>query len=919
MMKPLDAYAEALADSRPVDWASEVQRAVTDHERATIEAFRDLAALRNVFTTVADAPVRPRHPRPVLSPGSDWGGLRIVGHIGRGRFGEVYRAWDPALERDVALKLIYDETGASNTQVIDEGRLMARVRHANVVAIHGAQRIAGVTGLWMAYLEGRTLEAELAEHGPFTADELVRVALDLSRALAAVHQAGLVHRDVKTTNVIRDAGGPAVLGDFGTVRGLHESEHERIGLTGTPPYLAPEIFEGKSATSSSDLYSLGVLIYRLATGSFPVAGRSLREIRDSHRTAPPATLKTKRPDLPEFLVEAIDRLLEADTARRFQSARVFEDAVASAQTRIGRSRHRWTRIAAMVGAIVLGALAVLVPIVLWRDPGVMEVGRHTSITSSTVLELDPSLSPDGRFIAYSAGLPGRMRILVQDTATGQTRPLTAAATGDERRPHWSPDGRSILFAVDGKVLVAQADGGAARTVVAHTSQVRSAVWSPTGENILLLAEANLYRVPLSGGPLEVVRDVTPDAAGLAVSPDETRIAYVTGNQDFAIGTTQFANIAPSVIRVASIAGGPATDITPATVLSTSPAWSVDGRSLLYVSNREGHRDIYLTDIDASGQSSQAKRLTSGLDAHSIDLGATGTLIYSKFMRRANVWSVDVPARGAANLRDAVRLTEGSQTIEGYVLSPDEHWLYFDSNQHGNADLFRAPLAGGPTERLTDDPGDEFMNHVSPDGTELVFHTFRNSRREVFVMPAVGGKARFVSPGLGASWSPDGSRLLVNDEIFEGVGAGTTHRVLRRTDDGGWVTDVKIDDKPCSLAHWTREGRLVALCGGAALELRAADGTILRAIYQPREDTDPSPRYFAVAGDDVIFKSYEPDGAITFWTFPINGGSLRLVLRLPPDADRRANRREFRATARRIYFTLEEFESDIWSTTIGSGR
>ena len=191
--------AEAIADGHPVDWISLADGAVTDDERAAVEAFREIAGIGEIFATVGNSCGGGSRLDVDLLPGSTWGGLRVLERVGRGRYGEVYRAWDPTLDRHVALKLLNrdDSDGVIETQVVEEGRLMARVRHPNVVAIHGAQRIDGVTGLWMEFVEGRTLAEELAEHGPLGPEALVAVGTQLGRALAAVHAAGLVHRDVK--------------------------------------------------------------------------------------------------------------------------------------------------------------------------------------------------------------------------------------------------------------------------------------------------------------------------------------------------------------------------------------------------------------------------------------------------------------------------------------------------------------------------------------------------------------------------------------------------------------------------------------------------------------------------------------------------------------------------------------------------
>ena len=351
--------AEAVADGRIPDWSAAESGTADAVERGVIAKLRAVHSIHGLMTTWT-ARSGDAAGRVVLAPGDTWGGLEIRGHIGRGRFGDVYRAWDPALDRDVALKLIRHGDGADipGSRVVFEGRLMARVRHPNVVTIHGAQRIDGVSGLWMELVGGRTLAAELAERGPFDAHELMRVGAQLARALDAVHRAGLVHRDVKAQNVLREASGRILLGDFGTGLELDEPHEDRGGLAGTPAYVAPEIFAGQPATPQSDLYSLGALLFYLATGQHVVPGRSLRELRDAHALGARRSLDTLRPDLPEALRQAIARALDPAAARRFESGAAMASAFEHSAAPTG-AMTRATRMGAMAAVLALGVGAAL--------------------------------------------------------------------------------------------------------------------------------------------------------------------------------------------------------------------------------------------------------------------------------------------------------------------------------------------------------------------------------------------------------------------------------------------------------------------------------------------------------------------------------------------------------------------------------
>ena len=169
--------------------------------------------------------------------------------------------------------------------MIREGQLLAKVRHPNVVTVYGAERIDGRVGMWMEFVDGRTLEEELRASGPRTPDQVIDVGLALCSALAAVHDAGLLHRDLKAQNVMRAADGRLLLTDFGAGRVRdrgHDGDDGRTELAGTPLYLAPEVLKGAPASVVSEIYGVGVLLYHLATGSFPVRGRTLRDLLKAH-------------------------------------------------------------------------------------------------------------------------------------------------------------------------------------------------------------------------------------------------------------------------------------------------------------------------------------------------------------------------------------------------------------------------------------------------------------------------------------------------------------------------------------------------------------------------------------------------------------------------------------------------------------
>src|SRR5262245_1858968 len=272
---------------------------------------RDPEATRSIQT-------EPTSDVPPLTRSAAWGDLRLISELGHGAYGVVYRAWDDSLAREVALKIIKPRDAAQRASMLLEGQMMARVSHRNVVTVHRAQQIGDEVGLTMELIKGRHLAALVDHEGAMGAEEASVMGLSICQALAAVHGAGLLHRDVKAHNVMREAGGRIVLMDFGAGRQL--SETQISDLSGTPLYLAPELFAGHVASPASDLYSLGVLLFYLVTRKYPVEGRTLTEIMVRHKQGPRNVLSDLRPDLPTPFVQVINRALSPVPELRSRSA-----------------------------------------------------------------------------------------------------------------------------------------------------------------------------------------------------------------------------------------------------------------------------------------------------------------------------------------------------------------------------------------------------------------------------------------------------------------------------------------------------------------------------------------------------------------------------------------------------------------------
>jgi serine/threonine-protein kinase len=326
----LRTVAASIADGSAIDWADAAQAS------PLVEQLKILARIAAVHRT---APGEGGSSTDGVAGAATaavgrWGSLALLEPIGAGASGEVYRAWDSQLQREVALKLLRFRDGPEDIDtscVADEGRMLARVRHPNVVTVYGAAAADGRVGLWMELIDGMTLAQLIAAQGPLSAREAMLAGIDLCRALAAVHAAGLLHRDIKAQNVMRETGGRILLMDLGTGRELTRgAAYSGADRAGTPLYLAPELFAGGRADQRTDIYSLGVLLYHLSTGAFPVHADSVEQLRCKHAQGLAVRLRDARPDLPTSFVQLVERALHTNPSERFGSAGAFEAALLAA-------------------------------------------------------------------------------------------------------------------------------------------------------------------------------------------------------------------------------------------------------------------------------------------------------------------------------------------------------------------------------------------------------------------------------------------------------------------------------------------------------------------------------------------------------------------------------------------------------------
>lgn len=376
----LDGVCEAIADGKALDWDAVASQTASPEARQLLAQLRLVAEIARAHGALGPPVVEGDSDGATQAstgaPHGRWGRYELFERLGNGTFGSVYRAWDPELERYIAVKLLQRRElggGSMLDRALQEGRALARVRHPNVVSVFGVEVHDDQFGLCMELVEGRTLREVVAATGPMSASEAAAIGQDVCRALAAVHAVNLLHRDVKAHNVMREHGGRVVLMDFGTGQVVRAGTRTDAGLAGTPVYMAPEVLNGEQSSPASDIYGVGVLLFFLVTGRYPYEGRTAGEIRRAQTEGSRALLAAHRPDLPATFIQVIERAIEREPATRYPTAASLLQGLLSAvatsressdvsdrnPSRLtSRSTNATGRLALWAGGLVLGCVVL---------------------------------------------------------------------------------------------------------------------------------------------------------------------------------------------------------------------------------------------------------------------------------------------------------------------------------------------------------------------------------------------------------------------------------------------------------------------------------------------------------------------------------------------------------------------------------
>ncbi len=703
-----------------------------------------------------------------LDAGTRLGPYEIAAVIGSGGMGDVYRARDVRLGRDVAVKVLPRELAANadrRGRFEREARAASALNHPNIVAVYDTGWHEGVPFIVTELLEGQTLTERLAQ-GSLPVRKALDCAVQAARGLVAAHERGIVHRDLKPANLFLTTQGQLKILDFGVAKLAHPGESlsgaSRGRAPGTTPglvlgtvgYMSPEQVRGGGVDARSDQFSLGCVLYELLTARAPferpTAAQTMAAVLEDE--PPPLTRVNQR--IPAPLAWIVERCLAKDPDDRYSAT---QDLARDLELALGRLSEAIAlpivparrRVAERAGLVLLGTALAGVAAAWWwtrREPTTVPIVRYLTYSGR---DSSPAAAPDGKTIAFSSSRDGQKRIWLKQLATGSEAPLTA---GSDDNPRFSPDGSVILFArnEDGRVA--------------------------------------LYRVPSVGGEQ---RKLVDDALYGDFSPDGRRIVFVRQFAD--------ADGIASVVATAAADGSSARELarldrnTFAAGAFVHPRWSPDGRwvaatqstlqlgeptamALLDVESGEVRRltppsdaGVWRGGLVWSGpdkivcvqpesvvgqQSGTASRIVlsnvfsgwtqpllwSPVNIVGLDVLGPGRLILEARSLRQNLR--EIPLRSPAG-RAERWLTRGNGADRQPIYARDGEWIAFSSNRSGNLDIWAVSLRSGAVRRLTDHVAHDSDPGFMPDG-RLIWSSNRSGRFEVWMAAADGSGAHQVT-------------------------------------------------------------------------------------------------------------------------------------------------------------------------------
>jgi serine/threonine protein kinase len=886
-----------------------------------------------------------------LAPGTRLGAYEILSLIGSGGMGEVYRARDPKLKRDIAIKVLPETTAADperRARFEREAQSIAALSHPNIVTIYSVEEADGVLFLTMEYVEGKPL-SELIVKGGLPLAQILNLAIPLADAISAAHQKGVTHRDLKPANVMVGVDGWVKVLDFGLAK-LIEASPVAMGVTalptaapltgearivGTIAYMSPEQAEGKPVDHRSDLFSLGVMLYELATGERPFKGDSSVSVLSSIIKDTPASVTDLRPNVPRDLSRIVKRCLVKDVDHRYQTAKDFRNELEDLKHDLDSGElvppdtrrvapTRWWARAVITSAVLVGLAVILA----WRWTSTRPIARgpvtveatFTQLTSEPGVEQFPSLSPDAQWVVYSSDASGHAAIYLKSVGGQQAFNLTKDSAADDTQPAFSADGQRIAFRSErdgGGIFVMGRTGESVHRV---TDSGFNPAWSPNGEEIVFADEgiilpagrtqpSGLWAVTVATGAKRLV--TKGDAVQPSWSPHGQRIAYWAVN---GLGESGGAAAQRDLWTVPAKGGSPLR-VTDDPAFDWNPIWAPDGKFLYFVSDRGGSMNLWRVPIDeVSGRvlgRPEAITTPAPFVGH-LSIAADGRhVVYDSSLSTLNVQTLAFEPSTHAVRGAPVPVTSGSKPYVTPDISPDGDWVAFSS--FPQEDILVSRPDGTGLRQLTNDIAVDRAPRWSPDGQRIAFHSNRNGRFNIWSIHPDGSSLEPITDAAYAIlpvWSPDGSRMAATD-LNRGMVYVFDPRVPWKHQ-----TPQTLPPNPSGrtflVTSWSPDGtRLAGMLmppnkgGIVTYHLTSGAYQLLTRISGFETTTGPNPQW--LNDNDHLLYSWQSK------LFLVNQAKqVQELLSVAPDHIRYA---VLSRDNRRIVFTRLVTEADIWLATL----
>jgi serine/threonine protein kinase len=770
-----------------VPWTNGRQRHWTDKRKRPWTDER-----QRVWTDPRQSPWTPcMIARVPLTPGSRLGVYEVLGPLGAGGMGAVYKGRDTRLDRFVAIKVVTDALSGNEdlrARFEHEARAVAALNHPNICIIHDVGRQGDTDYLVMELLNGETLAARLAR-GPLNVSESIDIAIQIGEALDAAHRAGIVHRDLKPGNVMlvpkgTQTGVTAKLLDFGvaaagaaktpaadssiaaTMAASMVATRSSLGSTplafsGTVQYMAPEQMESGSADTRSDIFAFGCVLYEMLAGRKAFEGTSAAAVIAAVMGLEPPPIEALRSE--PLLEHLLRRCLAKDRERRWQSIRdvVEELRFISTQPLLTPSsapvaKRSRARVAAIAAAAIIGSAAGLAGLLWARPRAAVTPPMQFEVTTPPTDDPAIALSPDGKFVAFVANENRRPKLWLRSLDKVDSKPVPG--TEGARLPFWSPQGTSVAFFADGKLKRIEVATGATM-VLADAPNARGGDWGEDGT--ILFApnvSSGILRVPARGGATTVL--TKPDGRSGHRNPQ-----FLPDGKHFLF----FSSLGPTDkngVYFASFDGHPPVRLLPPDAGSDRFTFAAPD-TLLVV--RQGSLVAYRFDPDKGAIEAGEPRIVahetsadSGIGAISASLNGSFTYRAGRGQLRRLVW-VDRKGTESSQVGEASRNDIGSPE-----LSPDEKSVVIFMHGATDNDIAVIDLTRGLRRLITNTPPADAHPLWDPDGRHVVFTAGRFSSALSAARAALDGGAPeplFAKPiaGVVVSWTKDRRMLLLRRE------------------------------------------------------------------------------------------------------------------------------------------------------------